>query len=736
MIKFNFLKSILIVVFLIILLARNVSSQTTIVAWDFEDQDTLADAGISANLSKTIQRENSFINSFYYYTGAGGGKSLSAKNWDNGINTKYWIIELSTSTFSSVTLSSKQYSSDKAPRDFKVQYSLDTASANWIDVPNSALILASNYTSGVLSNLPLPAACDNQVSVFLRWIMTSNISADGTTVASGGNSRIDDIAISGMQQVNPPPVVLNAFSKNATTIKVIFNEPVNNTAENTANYTGLGTISSAIRSASKDTVTLTLSVPLANGVTETLCVNNIQDLAGMPMSSQQCFPVTFNYSGINDKIKIYFNQPVNNAVSSGVPAIYLNNCLADTLIAYINRTKYTLDVAVYNFSNNQVATAINNAFSRGVKIRWIFDGEQQNSALTLINPNIDTLGRPDADNKYMHNKFMIIDANSSNIDDPIVWTGSANWTNQSFNTDANNVIIIQDKNLAQAYTTEFNEMWGSTGLSPNPANSKFGSNKTDNTPHSFNVGGILIEQYFSPSDGTSSKIQHALCSANKDLYFGVYTFCEDQIADSIVKMIQQNSVFAAGILDPNSTSYCNNPPNPYSMLSPIMGDKLIVDILSGLYHNKMAIIDPTANNSDALVITGSHNWTGTADSDNDENTVIIHDATIANIYYQAFYRNFTDRGGTLPYANINNNTKNQTSLIIFPNPANEVLSIEYKVQSKFARCRVYDILGEEIISKTFSGSKTDIDVSRLAKGLYLLKVESGEGVEVRRFIKE
>lgn len=63
---------------------------------------------------------------------------------------------------------------------------------------------------------------------------------------------------------------------------------------------------------------------------------------------------------------------------------------------------------------------------------------------------------------------------SSNPADAIVWTGSTNWDEEQINSDVNNVIIFQDQTLAQAYTTEFNQMWGGTGLSPNLTNSKFG----------------------------------------------------------------------------------------------------------------------------------------------------------------------------------------------------------------------------------------------------------------------
>ena len=51
--------------------------------------------------------------------------------------------------------------------------------------------------------------------------------------------------------------------------------------------------------------------------------------------------------------------------------------------------------------------------------------------------------------------------------------------------------------------------------------------------------------------------------------------------------------------------------------------------LSGDLHHKYCIIDHSDVESDPLVITGSHNWSSTAENVNDENTVIVHDARVA-----------------------------------------------------------------------------------------------------------
>lgn len=85
--------------------------------------------------------------------------------------------------------------------------------------------------------------------------------------------------------------------------------------------------------------------------------------------------------------------------------------------------------------------------------------------------------------------------------------------------------------------------------------------------------------------------------------------------------------------------------------------------------------------------------------------------------------------------------KQEMNLHIYPNPASSVMSVELVVGAQdfvpahASLCRVYNILGTEVFSKSFSGNKFNLDVSGLAKGLYLLKVENEGGVAVKRFVK-
>ena len=435
----------------------------------------------------------------------------------------------------------------------------------------------------------------------------------------------------------------------------------------------------------------------------------------------------FTQEKTSGKIKVYFNNPVNNSVSTGTNAVYLNNSIDDTLIAYINRTKYTLDIAMYNYSQtssfSNIATAVNNAYSRGVTVRWIYNGSSSNSGMSSVNSSIKRLASPVVDPYgIMHNKFVVMDAGSADENDPLVWTGSCNLTSYQISSDVNNVVIIQDKSLAQAYTTEFNEMWGDSTATPNTTASKFGPYKTDNTRHLFTIDGKTVELYFSPSDGTNSKILKTISSANTDLYFGVYTFTYSTDADTIKAKINQG-VYTAGIIDEYSQTY-----SPYSILSPVMGSQLKVFTQgSTLYHNKFVIVDPSNPGSDPVVLTGSHNWTVSADTKNDENTLIIHDATIANIYFQSFYQNFTDLGGTLhPPQGINDSGSEEGSGIrVYPNPfatsANVLINPEITLNK--AVFMLFDLPGRKVREYQLNRDHSiTIMNDNLKKGMYIYKL--------------
>lgn len=165
-------------------------TSTVLAAWNFTDGDLVVDVASANNTSQALATTASGT-----ITPASGGE-IYCNGWDNGSGSKYWQIEVNSTGFYGMTISSKQKSSGTGPRDFKIQYRIGSG-GTWTDVPNTNITVADNYVSGVVNQVALPTACENQASVFIRWIMTSNTNVNGSTVASTGTSRIDDISIVG-----------------------------------------------------------------------------------------------------------------------------------------------------------------------------------------------------------------------------------------------------------------------------------------------------------------------------------------------------------------------------------------------------------------------------------------------------------------------------------------------------------------------------------------------------------
>jgi len=335
-------------------------------------------------------------------------------------------------------------------------------------------------------------------------------------------------------------------------------------------------------------------------------------------------------------IKTYFTRPVDTTVSTGTKAIQIYRAVDDTCIAYINRAKYSVDISIYNFNVEGISpiySAMNSAFNRGVTVRVVTDGSTNNSAIQELVPGIGVIARPETSG-IMHNKFMVIDGNSADPNDPIVWTGSCNWTDQNINTDANNVLFIQDASLAKVYTLEFNEMFGSSTAIPDPANAKFGSAKSDNTPHELIIGGNRVEVYFSPSDGVTGQIIAHVEEANTDLEVGTMLMTRTVISDAIIDRAQAG-VSSKVVISSRSTS---------SQVVEALGNALGINFKEyheqGLLHSKSMIIDQSNASSDPFVWTGSHNWSDAANTVNDENTIVIHNAVVANLFYQEFKNRF------------------------------------------------------------------------------------------------
>jgi len=77
--------------------------------------------------------------------------------------------------------------------------------------------------------------------------------------------------------------------------------------------------------------------------------------------------------------------------------------------------------------------------------------------------------------------------------------------------------------------------------------------------------------------------------------------------------------------------------------------------------------------------------------------------------------------------------KNNVNFVIFPNPANDYFITQSQQQ---AEMEILTIQGQTIIRQLLQQGKTDIDISGLAKGVYILRLCSNDKTEVTKIVKE
>lgn len=444
------------------------------------------------------------------------------------------------------------------------------------------------------------------------------------------------------------------------------------------------------------------------------------------------------------KVNVYFNKSIDTTIGIWTKA-QGNVNLKDKFIQRINQAKYSIDVCFYNLSTDpsgrvgrEISNALINAKSRGVKIRFIIDSTKIDNAPVrdLINAGIPVLA-----SRYgggiMHNKFAIFDyRDSSSWADDWVWTGSWNATVQGTYDDFQNVIEIQDRAIAGAFTLEFEEMWGSSADYFDTLRSKFGINKSDNTPHVFNLKGKKVEVYFSPSDRIASKISNAIRQANHSIFYAILTFTNSTLANEIKSRYDAGIRNIKGILDNNTDTG-----SQYNFLSSF-SEVLIDTDRSAQLHHKYCLIDPTHIYSEPILITGSYNWSNSAESSNDENVIIIWDTLLVNLYLQEFVARYKQNGGrdVITFVQeIDDVVKDFELFQNYPNPFNAETNIVYSIpEDGFVSLKIYDVLGREVANFVNSYQQAGkyrlnlkFDSVNFSSGVYFYRLDfSGSGRKI------
>ena len=167
--------------------------------------------------------------------------------------------------------------------------------------------------------------------------------------------------------------------------------------------------------------------------------------------------------------------------------------------------------------------------------------------------------------------------------------------------------------LAAQFIEEFERLWEEESLSLN-----------------LNPTPVLLESaisvYFSLHHNPEEAILQSLEKAKESIYFALFTFTSQEIAQAIIHKFAEN-IEIKGILEKNQDG-------PFSRFHSLKRLRVPVRWDRNFYfmHHKFFIIDQK------IVITGSFNPTWSANYRNRENLIIIYSPSLASQYEEEFNR--------------------------------------------------------------------------------------------------
>ena len=134
-----------------------------------------------------------------------------------------------------------------------------------------------------------------------------------------------------------------------------------------------------------------------------------------------------------------------------------------------------------------------------------------------------------------------------------------------------------------------------------------------------------IDVAFSPQGGCQEMILDQIEAAQTRILAAIYSFTSDTIAQAFVSA-HQRGVNVKILMDEEQID------SEYSQADFLTSHSIEVrhDTHPGLMHHKFAVID------DSMTISGSYNWSWSAENRNDENLLVITSHEIVNLFEERF----------------------------------------------------------------------------------------------------
>jgi phosphatidylserine/phosphatidylglycerophosphate/cardiolipin synthase-like enzyme len=223
--------------------------------------------------------------------------------------------------------------------------------------------------------------------------------------------------------------------------------------------------------------------------------------------------------------------------------------VAGWLVAWLAEARSSLDIALYDVRlpgpiGDAVADALRAAAARGVAVRIVYNADGDRQAKPLPPPPrtepalLDALGVPvrgiPGEPDLMHHKYVVRDGAD-------VWTGSTNWTLDSWTREENVLLTVASEEIARAYARDFDDLWRRGRVE--------GSGSFDVS--AVEVGGVPVRAWFSPGRGPelSHRIAKRIGAARRRVRIASPVLTAAPVLAALNQALSEGVVDVAGVCD-------------------------------------------------------------------------------------------------------------------------------------------------------------------------------------------
>jgi phosphatidylserine/phosphatidylglycerophosphate/cardiolipin synthase-like enzyme len=222
--------------------------------------------------------------------------------------------------------------------------------------------------------------------------------------------------------------------------------------------------------------------------------------------------------------------------------------MARRIAAFVGEAKRSLDLALYDVRlpgepGDLVAGALTAAHERGVEVRLAYNADhpenrffppppstQPELLAAMPFPTCGIPGIPD----LMHHKYAVRDGEA-------VWTGSMNWTIDSWTIQENVIVRVDSPGLAAEYQQNFDELWTKRDVDL--------SGHQD--PRTVEVEGRRTRAWFTPGHGEelSHRIGKAIGVAKQRVRIASPVITAGAVLGTLAEVAAENRVDLRGVVD-------------------------------------------------------------------------------------------------------------------------------------------------------------------------------------------